>query len=667
MLWLLGKFIKIVIILAILGLLAGLLFVYFMNPNNYKKQINQSLQHHTGLPIKVNGAVQWSLKPEALIHLQDLGINQPGDEKTQILGIRDANIQFDLFSYFTGNLVINNLELNDVSLDLAGLKQLPAAPTTKQSIIKDLSVKNISVTMKNSVDHLNWQLKNATLTAKNIDISAGKPLPTLNLTGDLINVGHHATLKLDTAVAFNPSKHLLTLNPLKITWNSTVFQGDAEIQQYDTEPVISGTLSLDATDVGGVLKRLDPYYKNNNQNQTHTMQAEIAYSFATKEEILDFSNIHFQIDSGAIDGNLKVSLASPYKAEFNLTADNVNFLPLSQIGKALFPSLPSQTLFPVDFIKNLEVNGKFSGTKLHFNNNMQVDQITLGIVGKDGIIQLAPLTVVAFGGTHNIALNVDVVNKDQPFLQLTEQANNIALEPWLKLVHETGVISGTANIKASLEAMGNDIDALKQTLTGAVNLYVNDGTLYGLNAEKLMSFTAQTVNDIFNEVSKSPSTDVRSLAIKMGSGWIGTQQNEPKTKFDHFELKADIDQGISKKASITMSSNVIELKATGGFNLGDNTLNMNATIMNKADITTGVKPLAAYIKKTPLEVLITGTIQKPLYGPNIQGFAVNTVQLVQSNLQNQAITKMVAATPPNGKTSKTATDLFLDSLQSLTK
>lgn len=667
MFWILGKLIKIVIVLALLGLLGALAFISFMDPNEYKKQINQSLENYTGLPLKVNGAIQWSLRPTSMLHLQDIDLTKPDAATTKILDIKDANMHFDLFSYIKGDLVIHDLELRDVTLDLAEVKKLPLAATTKKCVIESLIVKNISINMQDRADNLNWQLKNANLSTKHLIIHSGVKFPIINVTGDLINAGRHATINLDTAITLDAGKHLLTLDPLKLTWNNTLFTGTAKVEQYDTEPVLNGTLTLEATDVGALLQKLDPYYTNNNQNQAHSMQGQIVYSFATKEQVLDLSKVHVQMDSGTIDGSLKVSIDAPYQMEFTLTADNIDFVPLSILGKALFPSLPEQKLIPIDFIKNLTVNGKIAGTKLRIGNNLQIDQLTLGIVGQSGIIQFAPLTVAAYAGTHNMAINLDVINKEQPFIQVTEQADNITLEPWLKLIDETGIINGVANIKASLEAMGNDLASLKQTLTGGVNIAIKDGTLYGFDANKAMSFTTQTVNDIFNELARSPSIDIRNLAIKKSSSWINSQQDRPETKFDFFELKADIELGVSKKASIAMSNNVIDFKATGGFNLGDNTLNFDATIENKAEVTTDVKSLAAYIKKTPLTVLITGNIDKPLYGPNIQGFTVNVIQLAQTDLQNQALSKMVAATPPNGKTSKTATDLFLDSLQSLIK
>lgn len=668
MFWFLRKFIKIIVLLTILGLLAGLTFIYFINPNDYKKQITQSLGEYFGLPIKVQGPVQWSLGSKTMLHLKDIVISQPGnDTERPIAEIKDANMHFDIFSYIRGDLIVNDLELSDVTLDLTAVNQIPKDAVKYQSIIQNLTIKNISVLTNNPIDHLNWQLKNATLTAKNIMINSEKPLPNINISGDLINVTQHATLNLDTTMAVNPIKQQLTLEPLKLTWNNTPFHGHAKINQYNSEPIIMGALTMDATDVDGVLKKLDPYYANSTQEQPQNMQAQFTYNFETKSQILDLNNIHFEMGAGSIDGSFKMSFTSPHQSEFSLTADNVNIKRLSQLGKALFPSLPSQSFFSIDLIKQLTINGKLAGTHLHFNNNLQIDNLTLNVVGQNGIVQIAPLSVTAYGGTHNITINLDVINKEQPFIQLTEQADQIDIEPWLKLIHETAIINGTANIKASLEAMGNDSESLKQTLTGDINTQVNNGVLYGINIDKLMSFTSQTVTDIFNEISKAPSTDVRNLAIKKASDWINTQQDVPKTKFSYLEIKASIEQGISKKASISMNNSTIDLKATGGFDLGNNTLNFNAVVLNNGGIATNIKPLDAYIKKAPLELLVTGTIQKPLYGPNIQGFAVNVLQLAKTDLTNQGISKMVAATPPNSKTSKTATELFVDSLSSLTR
>lgn len=665
MVWLLKKLIKIIIFLTIVGLIVGLGVVFFLDPNDFRNQVNTALQDYTGQRLQVKGPIKWHLRPKAKLILQDIVLNEFVNEASTVLKIKEASIDFDGFSYFTKNLVITNLELNDVAVDWDLFQALKKGNPESKSIIKSLTIKNISILNSNQDKKYNWQLRNSTLTANNLAINANAEMTPIKIRGDLVNVSTEEVFNIDATLKANSKQHMLTLNPLKIIWNNTPIIGDASITQYENDIKITGSLSLDDTEIDSILKKLDPYYSNNQESKN--INAKANYSYQVKEQILDLTNVDIKLTNGAINGNIKASLISPYQLEFALSADNIDFMPIYLLSNAFFPKSPNNDLISVDFAKNLTVNGKFTGSNLHFNHNLQIEQMNFSVVGQNGILQFNPITMNAYGTIHNITLNLDVINKDQPFFQLTEQADRVELEPWLNLIEQNQIISGNASIKASLEALGNNTDMLKQTVTGSVNMYIHDGILYDIDTTALMNFTTQAVSDIFNQISSTPNTDLRALAISKSGAWINSQQNNPNTKFEDFELKADIEQGISKKASIAMSSNAIELKATGGFNLLDNTLDFSGTLISKKEAPESAGFLAGYMKQTALPVLITGTIQKPIFGPNIQDYAVSIIALARKDLLNQAITKMVAVTPPNVKTSKTASDLFLDSLQSLSK
>lgn len=665
MLWLLGKLIKIIIIVAILGLIAVLIAAFFVNPNNFKSQINNALQNHTGQSLKVTGPIQWTLRPQTKLHLQDVVLNKD-DNQSIVLQAKDVTINFDVLSYLTNNLVINDLTLNDVTVDWDQIRTIKQNKPKYKSLIKTLSLKNVSLLSQNKANTINWQLKNSVLTANNLTFDNKiSTMAPIKLQGDLVNTNTNAIFNIDTVLKADFTKHALILDPLKIMWNTTPVNGTATIIEYENDLAINGTLSLDNVEIDSILKKLDPYYSNKAESKTIT--AQTTYSYQLQGQVLDLTNLHLQINNGYVDGNLKISTNSPYQIEFALNSDNMDFSPILLLSKSMFTNSLSESLVPVDFIKNLTVNGKFTSSHLSLPNNLQLDQLNFNVVGQNGIMQVSPVLMVAYGSTHNMSLNIDVINKQQPFFQITEQADNVNLEPWLTMIKETEVINGTASIKASLEAMGNDVATLKQTLTGSINMYVNAGQLYDIDALALVNFTTQTVNDIFNQVAQSSAPDIRALAISKAAGWIDTQKNNPTTKFDSFELKADIDQGVSKKASIAMSNNVVELKGTGGFNINNNTLDFNATLTNKQDINTTIKVLAGYMKQATLPILITGSLQKPIFGPNIQEYAVNIINSAQQDLLTQAITKMVAVTPLNVKTSKTASDLFLDSLAGLSR
>lgn len=663
MVWLLKKIIKIIIILAIFGLIAGLVMFFFINPNDFRSQVNTALQEYTGQHLEVKGSIKWSLRPKAKLQLEDVVLSKMSDETIPLLKIKQASVDFDGFSYFTKNLVITNLELNDVAVDWDLVKALTKDNPKYNSIIKSLTIKNVSVLNLNERETQTWQLKNSILTADNLSINSGAEMTPIKLRGDLVNASTNTTLNIDAMLKVNATKHILTLDPLTISWNELPITGNAVITRYENDINIAGLLALSETQLDKVLRKLDRSFATNEEPQN--INGQVSYTYQVKNELLDLTDIQIHLGNGSLNGNIKTSFMSPYQFEFALAADNIDFTQFLLLNNEILPKTANGNLIPVDLIKDLTVNGKFTGNNLSVNKNLKIDKINFTVVGQNGVLQLNPVTIAASGETHNLTLNLDVVKKGQPFFQLTEQAENVALASWLSLIDQNNTLSGTARIKASMEAIGNDTAMLKQSLTGSINMYVSDGVLYGIDASGLMSFTTKALNDIFNQMSKSPNIDVRALATSKSSDWTNLQQDNPNTKFDHFELKADLEQGISKKASIAMDNSDIELKATGGFSLKDNSLNFNGTLVSKKDVVVDAGFLADYMKKTALPIFITGVMQKPIFGPNIQEYAVSILSIAKTDILNQAITKMVSVSPPNIKTSKTATELFLDSLQSL--
>jgi AsmA protein len=664
-----GKLVKLIILLAILGLIAGVAVILLVNPNSFKPQISKIINNYTGQTVIINGPIKWSIRPETMLNLQDVVINKSADDQTPILAIKDVTAYFDLVSFIGGNLIVHDLELTNVNLDWTTVKNIVANQKDSNSgrkfIVETLKVKNGDIKLQDKTDNLNFELQNINATARSVILNSGQPIPSINVQADLVNLDKNSTYNIDTTVKIDPAKQSISLDSMNISWGGVALRGNALIEQYSTDPVVNGTIAINNTSLGDVLKKIDPYFANSKQEIKNTLQVQLAYSYATKDQVLDMSQLNFQIDSGELSGNIKLGFAKPYHAEFALAANNLDLQPVGLFGSALIPSLHTMKQVPIEVFRDMTINGKFSGTKLAYGDLLALDQIQMQVVGQGGIIQLTPVIIGAYGGMHNISLNIDLISKKLPFIQLNEQADKVAIDPWMKLLNEKSIITGSASIKASLETVGSDVETLKQNLSGGVNININDGTLYGFDANQLMQFTTQTVTNIFNELSTSPTANLTASAVKRSSDWINTQQGTPSTKFDTFQFNADINQGVSKKASINMGNSAIILKGAGNFSLIDNTIHFDATLSNRGDINSNIKSLATFMQKSPIAIAIDGTFGKPIYGPSVQSYVLNVLKLAQTDITNQAISKMVSVTPPNAKTDKTATDLFLDSLQSL--
>lgn len=665
--WIISKLLKITMIAIFVGIIAGVGLLFFVNPNHFKPQITKMMQDYTGQAFQINGDIEWSLRPRTIINIHDVVLASSADDKTPAVQIKEINLDFDIFALLRNNMTIHSVVLNNVVVDWLKAKAMTANKPDKpgrQCLIQDLEVKNGAVTLQDPDEHLNWSLQNVELTANNVMMNSGQGMPTFLMHGDLSNMDFNTKYTLDTTVTYDSTKSSLTLDPLKVIWNDTSLQGDAIIDQSGAAPIISGTISLNPTDVGALLKKLDPYYANNPAKVTHTLQMQTDYSYALKDQTLDLTKLQLQIDKGVLTGDVKLGLVSPYHAEFSLSAENLDFAPLGMLGTALFPSIHTMNAIPSAALKDIVVSGKFSGTQLTVANDIVMDQFHLEVNGQGGVIQFTPVIINAYGGTHNVALSIDVSKKDPEFM-LNEKADKVDIEPWFKAIQGDSILSGKASVQVSLKASGNELATIKQSLAGSVNVSVNNGVMYGFDANKVMQFSLQTVTDIFNEISTSPAANLNVLAVKQSSDWIKTQQDNPQTKFDHFEFVAEIAEGISKKSSIAMNNNVIDLKGTGQYTLHDQAINYTATMVDRMDPNTDIKVLAGYMKQTPINLNITGTINKPVFGPDVQTYITTVLKATQTDLVTLAVNKMVAATPPNMKTGKTASDLFIDSLQSL--
>lgn len=666
--WLIAKLFKFALLAVLIAIAAFVAFIFLVSPNHYKNQITQIVQNYTGQPFQINGNIEWTLGPRTTVNINDLALAKSADDKNPAIKIKEATIVFDIFALFRKEVTIHNVDLNNVVMDWSLIKTLNKSNQIKGRLvlIQDFALKNGSLTIKDPNDHLNWLMQNVTLTASNVMINGNTDVPPLLLQGDLINVDLSSKYSLDTTVKYDITKGVVTLDPLKVTWNDTPIRGTASIDQIAADPIISGSMTLDPTDVGGLLKKMDPYFANSPLQITHTLQMQTGYSFTTKDQILDLTKLHLQIDKGVLNGDIKLGLVSPYQAQFSLSAENLDFAPLGMLSSALFPSIHTLNAMPIDLIKNISVNGKLSGTQLTINNELVIDQLHMEVNGGSGVVQFTPVIINAYGGTHNMALSIDV-SKDKPIYQMTEQADKVELGPWLKAISGTSIISGSASVKANLQATGADLTTITQSLSGTVNLSVSNGVYYGFDANRIMQFATQTVTDIFTELTTSPAANLNVLAIKRSSDWIKTQQDSPKTKFDNLQFNTEIDKGVSQKANLSVANNVIDLKGSGSFTISDKTINFTTTMVDRLDINTNIKVLAGYMKQTPINMTITGTLNKPVFGPDVQSYVTSVLKAGTADLMTQAVNKMVAVTPPNGKTDKTATEIFINSLQSLNK
>lgn len=392
MLTILAKLFKYLIILAILiGLGAGVAYL-LAGPSTDKDAMAARLGQYTGQKFVINGPISFKLGSETQLNISGLTMAGSADGKVPAVTIKDATIRYNFLSLLKNDLEIESVDLNGVAINFVSSNPQtttanPSSPSnppsaanqsmqtsnpvssddesmnSKHAMISTLNMTDVNITFQQP-NNITWEIRNASITAQNVDVYHGAKPTAISLKGDLFNSASGASYNIDTSINADLMQQTLTLDPLTLVWLGTTIQGSSTISQLNTAPIVSGNITMAQTGLGGLLKQLDPYMANSDSAVNDSIQLQMAYNYDTSASVLDISSMTMQVDDGTLTGNIKIKYNAPYQAEFNFDSQNLNAQPVFMLIDALFPPLPSKDILPFDLLKQTTINGKFTGASL---------------------------------------------------------------------------------------------------------------------------------------------------------------------------------------------------------------------------------------------------------------------------------------------------------------
>jgi AsmA protein len=128
---------------------------------------------------------------------------------------------------------------------------------------------------------------------------------------------------------------------------------------------------------------------------------------------------------------------------------------------------------PVGLLKDLALQLDLQFDSLQING-MQLSQVQMKLAGKDGIIQLSPLSANLDDGSWKVESQIDVTG-NIPQIQAKQQLNRLKLEPLLQALTGKAEITGSAVMEADLNSSGQDMDELLHNLNGTTRFDLTNG------------------------------------------------------------------------------------------------------------------------------------------------------------------------------------------------
>lgn len=568
------RFLKIVIAILILIIAAVIALVVFVDPNDYKAEIEQQAQKSLNRKLAINGDLAWVLFPKLGIATGQIELhNAPGFSQANLAKIDQLSVSIDVIPLLSGEIKLGQLSLDGLAFNMEtnaqGVSNLAGLGASK-SAEKAQTTSPQTTKKKTALPKL--QLAGIDITNTLITVIDKKLGTETDLSIKLIELG-----------AFELGKNTTLDIMLSVTSNE--FVGDLNLHALMNVNEQLSQIALNELTLKGELTG----------DNVPAGKMKIAMASTANIElsplVAHVKALSIDVNGMKIDGDASVALLDKTTVRFNLSANEWDLNPLMPA-----PSPKSTEQVPVtqptpevepdlSVLNTLDVDGQLTvaGFKA---KNINVGNTSLRVIVKDGTANLAPLSVDFYEG--NMTLNAKVSHDGgKNSYWMDKQLKDVKILPLLKDAGDVDMLAGTTQFSLVAQGTGLTVSKIKAGLDGKGSFSIRDGALYGINvAQKL-----------------------RSAKAALGSD---ASEGEKKTDFTALTGKFTMKNGIVNNTSLLMEAPFLRLNGQGSANILKEVVDyhLKVTIVGTSKGQDGASDLAGLA--IPLKV--TGSFTDPKFG-----------------------------------------------------
>jgi len=561
------------VLLITVALIAILIFV---DPNDYRDQIESAVKENTGRELAIEGDIALSVFPWLGLELGRVSLgNAPGFGETPFAQVDGVEVRAQLMPLLNRELEVGTLKLAGLRLnlqqnakgmnnwtDLAGDER--AKPKEQDERVEGgegrglavlaiggLEITDAQLSFQDAVSGARYQLSDFSLTSG--AIALGKPTEldlrfrveanqpelhaniglqtTLTLTESLRQVtladtrleidGKGAalpvpelTLRLSSHIALDLAADTLAVSQLQLKTLGMVIGAEVKGSQLTKNPQFAGNLRLEPFNPRNLILQLgQPIPEMADTAALGKLSVDTAFTASTKRAAL--SDLKVLLDDTALTGKLSVTDFARQSLRFDLNLDIINldrYLPPPQEAP---PTAGAATVGTAELPMDLLRSPDVAGTvriEKLIASNLRSEKVKVGISAKGGRIKVHPATAKLYGGSYNGNIGLDARGKE-PIFSFNESLTKVQIGPLLKDLMGDDKILGTANLQAKLTAKGAGPDAIRRTLNGTASFRFEDGMVNGINvAQLLREVSAKLKGEKLAESDEPNATDFAALS-----------------------------------------------------------------------------------------------------------------------------------------------------------
>lgn len=629
-----------------LVIIAALLILLLVNPNDFKPKIAAAVESSTGRQLNLTGDIKLSVFPWVALTLGPASLgNAPGFGTAPFLSFQRAEVRVRLLPLLAKRLEVARVVLDGLDLRLikkpdgqanwqmnekgrtatqqpsqpgggpvlqsiAGIEVTHGRVSYNQYVISNLNVQTGAIESGRPVPVSLSLDADRGIAGETFDLAAKLDFQENTATKDLgiaaLSVQGHVNrpggVSLRYAIAAprleaNLDRQTLSMPQFSMDFGAAKITGSLSGTKIVDDPHLSGTVTLAPTDLKDMATNLKVALpRTQDPKALSSLSAGAAFSYSAAGLSLD--RLQIKLDDSTLSGNIHVSTAATEAIAFRLAVDRIDldrYRPPAGSAAAtpVVPAKPATSAQPASVAPAgqsapMTADGTFTLGAAHAAG-LDFTNLSVTVDMKDKVTHLHPLEAQLYGGRFSGDLTYDVRGAI-PAISMDEHLSGVDVAQLLAATRAKGRVSGKANADLNATARGAGADDILKTLNGRVDANLANGALVGLD----LGYELALAQALFD---KQTGTSV---------------PNTKKTSFDVFKTSAQITNGVAQTKDLTISSAVLKVTGQGTVNLPTSAIDMTllASVMKAANRTAVEIPLK-----------VTGTYTDPSVKPDLSALA----------------------------------------------
>lgn len=550
------KILVILLILILVVVISIASLIVFVDPNNFRGFISNTIKDKTGYELTIEGDLRWHIWPQVSILTDSVKLSDHGAQKP-ILTADNMRLDVELMPLFSKKLEIKNVFIKSAMINITDESKGDMAKNREQSTSNNST--DQSSTTNNEKSASNWKFAFNKFEVADSTIA-------LQRNDDLINFRN-----INLTVEQSNDKNI-----------SIDLTGNVDKNQQDLYYSINANVEMSQFPQKATIKlnRFDYTYKGvTSSDQVFKGNLNAVINYQKEPMQLSSQNIAFSVNDNHFAGALIAKLESKPYIDLQLNSNKLDVASFSQPKQKSKDNVAVQQTPPVvsqvtkssnelDFLNSFNAKAQLN-IKQVIADKITLNNLKVDMVNNDGIATIKDIDF-DFAKGHVSANGVANGKQKNTLIKLNTKATNIDLNTFFNQIQTAYDLEGSVNANGVLEASTLSSAKLLSSLAGNIDISINNARLNNLNIQSIIENAAAAYNkDAITPENQKKYTEFHNISTSASISNGNIQLNTVNANSETL----DIVNGSGRIGIMAKDLDVnLNIKMLGGWNSKSDTI-----------------------------------------------------------------------------------------------